>query len=69
MDIQAQKNAKGDVVKHKARLVAKGFTQQYGVDYLETFPQFQDMKLSDYFLLLLLKENGNYFNLMLSLLF
>lgn len=30
-------NAKGDVVKHKARLVAKGFTQQHGVDYLETF--------------------------------
>lgn len=30
-------DAKGNVVRHKARLVAKGFTQQYGVDYLETF--------------------------------
>ena len=25
------------VIIHKARLVAKGFSQQYGVDYLETF--------------------------------
>ncbi|XP_019156522.1 PREDICTED: uncharacterized protein LOC109153165 [Ipomoea nil] len=27
----------GTVERHKARLVAKGFTQQFGVDYLETF--------------------------------
>lgn len=30
-------DAKGSVVRYKARLVAKGFTQQYGVNYLETF--------------------------------
>lgn len=27
----------GTVVRHKARLVAKGYTQQYGIDYVETF--------------------------------
>ena len=30
-------NEKGEVEKHKARLVAKGFSQQFGVNYGETF--------------------------------
>lgn len=30
-------NADGSVERHKARLVAKGFTQQDGIDYLDTF--------------------------------
>ena len=30
-------NADGSIQKHKARLVAKGYSQQYGVDYNETF--------------------------------
>lgn len=30
-------NPDGSIQKHKARLVAKGFTQQFGVDYNETF--------------------------------
>ena len=30
-------NSDGIVARHKARLVAKGFTQQYGLDFLETF--------------------------------
>ena len=30
-------NSDGSIQKHKARLVAKGYSQQYGVDYNETF--------------------------------
>ena len=30
-------NADGTVNRHKARLVAKGYTQQAGVDFMDTF--------------------------------
>ena len=30
-------NSDGSIQKHKARLVAKGYSQQYGIDYNETF--------------------------------
>ena len=32
-----KRGAKGEIIRYKARLVAKGFTQQYGIDYLETY--------------------------------
>lgn len=37
MDYRIKTNVNGDPVKYKARLVTRGFSQEYGVDYLETF--------------------------------
>ena len=32
-----KRDSNGKVIKRKARLVAKGYTQEYGIDYKETF--------------------------------
>jgi hypothetical protein len=34
---KVKRDEKGNVARYKARLVAKGFTQQYGINYCETF--------------------------------
>ena len=32
-----KRDSNGKIIKRKARLVAKGYTQEYGIDYKETF--------------------------------
>lgn len=32
-----KKRSDGTIARHKARLVAKGFSQELGIDYIETF--------------------------------
>ena len=34
---KTKRDSKGNIERYKARLVAKGFTQNYGIDYKETF--------------------------------
>jgi transposase InsO family protein len=34
---RTKRGADGQIIKHKARLVAQGFSQQFGIDYVETF--------------------------------
>ena len=53
-----KKGAKGETIRYKARLVAKGFTQQYGIDYLETYAPV--VKLGSLRMLLAIAAFNNY---------
>jgi len=55
---RVKRGANGEVVRYKARLVAKGFTQQYGIDYLETFAPV--VKLTSLRIILALAAARNY---------
>lgn len=52
----------GQIAKYKARLVAKGFTQEYGVDYEETFAPVARMSSFRFILAL-----ANQYNLMVHM--
>jgi len=53
-----KKGAEGETIRYKARLVAKGFTQQYGIDYLETYAPV--VKLGSLRILLAIAAFNNY---------
>jgi len=53
-----------DVVsKHKDRLVARGFSQQFGIDFQETFFPMAKINTLDFFFLLLSLKIGILLNL------
>ena len=43
-------NEKGEVIRNKARLVCKGYSQQEGIDYVETYPPIERMEVVKMFL-------------------
>ena len=62
-------NPDGSIARYKARLVAKGFTQQYGLDYSETFSPVAKMASLRILVSLVASAGWSLFSLMYRMLF